>query len=221
MLGLDPVVIALRIPALLIAITIHEFAHARMAYFFGDATAKNQGRMNLNPINHLDPIGTIMILLVGFGWAKPVPINPYNFNQYRRGLRWVSFAGPMVNFMLGFISLLLLNILLQAGLTNGLFIQFMIVLMQLNVLLAIFNLLPIPPLDGSKILMSFLSDQYLGFYRQIERYAPLILIGLIITRVLWWIILPAFELVNSLFVNLVRILPGLTPIIDLMGRAVI
>lgn len=221
MLGLDPVVIALRIPALLIAITVHEFAHARMAYFFGDATAKNQGRMNLNPINHLDPIGTIMILIVGFGWAKPVPINPYNFNQYRRGLRWVSFAGPMVNFILGFVSLLLVNIFFQTGMTSGLFMQFMVVLMQLNVLLAIFNLLPVPPLDGSKILMSFLSDRYLGYYRQLERYAPLILIGLIITRVLWWIILPAFELVNSLFVNIVRILPGLDAMIDLMGRLVI
>jgi Zn-dependent protease len=209
LLGLDPVVIALRIPALLIAITIHEFAHARMAYFFGDATAKNQGRMNLNPINHLDPIGTIMILLVGFGWAKPVPINPYNFNQYRRGLRWVSFAGPMVNFMLGFISLLLLNILLQSGLTNGLFIQFMIVLMQLNILLAIFNLIPIPPLDGSKILMSFLSDRYLGYYRQLERYAPLILILLIVTRVLGIIIFPLYELVFNFFNLIISLIPGL------------
>ncbi len=209
MLGLDPVVIALRIPALLIAITIHEFAHARMAYYFGDATAKNQGRMNLNPINHLDPIGTIMILLVGFGWAKPVPINPYNFNQYRRGLRWVSFAGPMVNFILGFISLLLLNIFFRAGLTNGLFMQFMIVLMQLNILLAIFNLIPIPPLDGSKILMSFLSDRYLGYYRQLERYAPLILILLIVTRVLGLIIFPLYEIVFRFFNLIISLIPGL------------
>jgi Zn-dependent protease len=172
MLGLDPVVIALRIPALLIAITIHEFAHARMAYHFGDTTAKMQGRMNLNPLSHLDPIGTIMILLVGFGWAKPVPINPYNFNQYRKGLRWVSFAGPMVNFMLGFASLIIITVLFKSGLTGGLFLQFMMVLLQLNILLGIFNLIPIPPLDGSKILMSFLPDSSLGLYRQIEQYAP-------------------------------------------------
>lgn len=209
LLGLDPVIIALRIPALLIAITIHEFSHARMAYNFGDSTAKNQGRMNLNPINHLDPIGTIMILLVGFGWAKPVPINPYNFNQYRRGLRWVSFAGPLSNFILGFFSLLLLSVFANAGMTSGLFIQFMVVLMQLNILLAIFNLLPIPPLDGSKILMSFLSDTYLGYYRQIERYAPMILILLIVTRVLGSIIFPLYQLVVNFFSLIISLLPGL------------
>ncbi len=208
MFGLDPVVIALRIPALLIAITIHEFAHARMAYYFGDSSAKNQGRMNLNPISHLDPIGTIMILLVGFGWAKPVPINPYNFNHYRKGLRWVSFAGPMVNFALGFLSLLLLNLLVGAGLQSGLFLQFIVVLMQLNILLAIFNLIPIPPLDGSKILMSFLSDSFLGYYRQLEQYAPLILLVLILTRALGMIIFPLYNVVLSLFSFIIGLLPG-------------
>lgn len=209
MLGLDPVVIALRIPALLIAITVHEFAHARMAYYFGDSTAKIQGRMNLNPINHLDPIGTIMILLVGFGWAKPVPINPYNFNHYRKGLRWVSFAGPMVNFAFGFLSLLLLNLLVGAGLQSGLFLQFVVVLMQLNILLGIFNLIPIPPLDGSKILMSFLSDAYLGYYRQLEQYAPLILLILILTRALGMIIFPLYNIVLNLFSFIIGLIPGL------------
>ncbi len=208
MFNLDPVVIALRIPALLIAITIHEFAHARMAYQFGDQTAKNQGRMNLNPINHLDPIGTIMILLVGFGWAKPVPINPYNFNQYRRGLRWVSFAGPLANFILGFISLLFLNILLKAGIIEGLFLQFIVVLMQLNILLAIFNLIPVPPLDGSKILMSFLSDSYLGLYRKVEQYAPIILLILIFTGAFRYIINPLYSLVISFYSLLIGFLPG-------------
>ncbi|MDY6826665.1 MAG: site-2 protease family protein [Bacillota bacterium] len=209
MIGLDPITIALRIPALLIAITAHEYAHARMAYHFGDATAKLQGRMNLNPINHLDPIGTLMILLVGFGWAKPVPINPYNFNQYRSGLRWVSFAGPMSNFILGFLTLLLLNILFIGGLTGGLFIQFMVVLMQLNILLAIFNLVPIPPLDGSKILMSFLPDAYLGFYRQLERYAMIILLLLIFTGGLGAIIMPLYRMVYGLFSTLIGVIPGL------------
>ncbi len=208
MFNLDPVLIALRIPALLIAITIHEFAHARMAYHFGDATAKSQGRMNLNPLSHLDPVGTIMILLVGFGWAKPVPINPYNFNEYRKGLRWVSFAGPMVNFALGFISLLFLNILFKVGISSGLFIQFVVVLMQLNILLGIFNLIPIPPLDGSKILMSFLSDKYLGYYYQVERYAPIILIALILTRSLGMIIFPLYNLVFGVFGFIIGLIPG-------------
>ncbi|MFO8192009.1 MAG: site-2 protease family protein [Bacillota bacterium] len=209
MIGLDPITIALRIPALLIAITAHEYAHARMAYHFGDATAKLQGRMNLNPINHLDPIGTLMILLVGFGWAKPVPINPYNFNQYRSGLRWVSFAGPMSNFILGFLTLLLLNILFTGGLTGGLFIQFLVVFMQLNILLAIFNLVPIPPLDGSKILMSFLPDAYLSFYRQLERYAMMILLLLIFTGGLGAIIMPLYRMVYGLFSTLIGVIPGL------------
>ena len=209
MLGLDPVVIALRIPALLIAITFHEFAHARMAYYFGDNTAQRQGRMNLNPLSHLDPIGTIMILLVGFGWAKPVPINPYNFNQYRKGLRWVSFAGPMINFILGFLSLLFFSILVSRGITGGLFLQFVSVLTQLNILLAIFNLIPIPPLDGSKILMSFLPDSYLGYYRTIEQYAPLILLLLVFTRALGVIIYPLFTLVLNLYSLIIALIPGL------------
>ncbi len=209
MLGLDPVVIALRIPALLIAITFHEFAHARMAYYFGDNTAQRQGRMNLNPLSHLDPIGTIMILLVGFGWAKPVPINPYNFNEYRKGLRWVSFAGPMINFILGFFSLLFYSILISRDITGGLFLQFVSVLTQLNILLAIFNLIPIPPLDGSKILMSFLPDSYLGYYRTIEQYAPLILLLLVFTRALGVIIYPLFSLVLNLFSSIIALIPGL------------
>ncbi len=216
MLGLDPVTIALRIPVLLIVITVHEFAHARMAYHFGDATAEKQGRMNLNPINHLDPIGSLMILLVGFGWAKPVPINPLNFNQYRSGLRWVSFAGPMSNLIFGFFSLLIFRILLSSGLLfsggmniSSLAIEFFQQLIMINIYLALFNLLPIPPLDGSKILMSFLSDANLGLYRQLERYAPLILIGLIITGVLGTIIFPLARLVIVIYETILQFIPGL------------
>ncbi len=216
MIGLDPVTIALRIPILLIVITVHEFAHARMAFHYGDATAQRQGRMNLNPINHLDPIGSLMILLVGFGWAKPVPINPLNFNQYRQGLRWVSFAGPMSNLIFGFFSLLLFRILLVSGVfaTGGsefaaLALQFFQQLIMINIYLALFNLLPIPPLDGSKILMSFLSDANLGIYRQLERYAPLILIGLIITGVLGSIIFPLAQFVLYIYETIIQFIPGL------------
>ncbi len=216
MLGLDPVTIALRIPVLLIVITVHEFAHARMAFHYGDATAQRQGRMNLNPINHLDPIGSLMILLVGFGWAKPVPINPLNFNQYRSGLRWVSFAGPMSNLIFGFISLLVFRILLSAGVITfggfeyaNLAFDFFQQLIMINIYLALFNLLPIPPLDGSKILMSFLSDAHLGLYRQLERYAPLILIGLIITGILGQIIFPLAQFVLMLYEAIIQFIPGL------------
>ncbi|MFO7952390.1 MAG: site-2 protease family protein [Bacillota bacterium] len=213
MLGMDPAVIALRIPVLLIVITVHEFAHARMAYHFGDTTASRQGRMNLNPINHLDPIGSLMILLVGFGWAKPVPINPINFNQYRSGLRWVSFAGPMANLIMGFFSLLLFRMLLETGFieTSGTGLPFMFFqqLIMINIYLALFNLIPIPPLDGSKILMSLLSDANLGIYYQIERYAPLILIGLIITGILGAIIFPIANLILEIYNMIINFIPGI------------
>lgn len=170
--------------------------------------------MNLNPINHLDPIGSLMILLVGFGWAKPVPINPMNFNQYRSGLRWVSFAGPMSNLIFGFFSLLLFSIIMNSALLANqevyrIFNIFMSQLIMINIYLALFNLLPIPPLDGSKILMSFLSDANLGLYQQLERYAPLILIGLIITGVLGGIIFPLAQAVLSFYTLIISFIPGL------------
>ena len=93
-----------RIPALLIAITFHEYAHGRMAYYWGDPTAKLQGRLTLNPLAHLDPIGLLMLVIVRFGWARPVPINPFNFKDRRKGLFWVSFAGPGINLILGFLA---------------------------------------------------------------------------------------------------------------------
>ncbi len=209
--GLDPVTIALRIPILLIVITVHEFAHARMAYHFGDATAERLGRMNLNPINHLDPIGSLMILLVGFGWAKPVPINPNNFNQYRSGLRWVSFAGPMSNLILSFFSLMLFTLMFNTGLImfGGLFFRFMQELVMINIYLAIFNLIPIPPLDGSKILMSFLSDSQIGLYQQIERFAPLLLLLLIFSGAFRMIIFPAANFILLFYNLIIGLIPGL------------
>ncbi len=209
--GLDPVTIALRIPILLIVITVHEFAHARMAYHYGDSTAERQGRMNLNPINHLDPIGSLMILLVGFGWAKPVPINPYNFNKYRSGLRWVSFAGPMSNLILSFFSLLLFTALFNAGLVafGGLFFSFMQQLIMINIYLAIFNLIPIPPLDGSKILMSFLPDSQIGLYQQIERFAPILLLLLIFSGAFRLIIFPAANSILIFYNFIIGLIPGL------------
>ncbi|MGB4214826.1 MAG: site-2 protease family protein, partial [Dethiobacteria bacterium] len=114
-----------RLPALLLAITVHEYAHGRVAYHFGDATAKWHGRLTLNPLRHLDPIGTITLLLFGFGWAKPVPVNPYNFRDYRSGMLWVSFAGPLANFALAFISMIFIFLPLRLGLYWTPYFQFM------------------------------------------------------------------------------------------------
>lgn len=208
--GLDPVVIALRIPILLIVITVHEFAHARMAYHFGDATAHSQGRMNLNPISHLDPIGSLMILLVGFGWAKPVPINPYRFNDYRSGLRWVSFAGPLSNLVLAFVCLLAFTYLASLGLISfgSLPFQFFQQLIIINIYLALFNLVPIPPLDGSKILMSFLPDSHLGIYQQLERYGPIILLMFIFLGAFRIIIFPLANYILQFYSFIISFLPG-------------
>jgi Zn-dependent protease len=204
----DLITIVLRIPALLIAITFHEFAHARMAYHFGDSTAKDYGRMSLNPLKHLDPIGTLMILLVGFGWAKPVPINPYRFRSYRSGMLWVSFAGPLANFLLAFVSLFLFYALAGLNVGASIVYQLVSIVVQLNILLGVFNLIPIPPLDGSKILTALAPRSMAGFFRQIEPYAPILLLFLIMFRVFDLIIIPVFNIIFNLFNSIVLFFTG-------------
>ncbi len=211
----NPQTIIAIIPALLIALTFHEYAHARVAYAYGDRTALMSGRMTLNPISHLDPIGTLMILLVGFGWARPVPINPRMFRDLRGGLLWVSLAGPLTNFALGFLTMLVLAFILGAGFigmgtVGELFLLFMIVLIQLNIILGIFNLLPIPPLDGSKILASQLPPSSMGIYQQIEAYAPLILIFLLVFGILGAILWPLAGLIVSIFDVVVSAVTGIS-----------
>ncbi len=145
----DPVLMIFFIVALLMAITVHEFMHAWTANYLGDPTAKYAKRVTLNPLAHLDPIGSLMILLVGFGWGKPVPINPNNFKNPRQGSALTALAGPMANLLLAIALAMLLKI---PGLTNTIYASFLLVCIQLNLVLMIFNLIPIPPLDGSKIL---------------------------------------------------------------------
>lgn len=199
-----------RIPALLLAITFHEYAHGRMAYHFGDPTAKRMGRLSLNPIRHLDPIGTIALLIFGFGWAKPVPINPYNFRDYRSGMLWVSFAGPLANFILALAALFLLYIPAMAGFLWTPYLQFMRTLAVFNVLLGVFNLIPIPPLDGSKILTSLAPDNIASFFRQIEPYAPIILMVLIFSGAIGRIIVPLFQYMYNAMETFVLFVLGLT-----------
>lgn len=205
----DPIEIVLRIPALLIAITFHEFAHARMADHFGDATAKHQGRMSLDPLKHLDPIGTLMILLVGFGWARPVPINPYNFRNYRSGLLWVSIAGPLANFALAFAGMFLLYSLAKFNIGTGIIYQLVATVVTINILLGVFNLIPIPPLDGSKILTALAPSSLHGFFRQVEAYAPILLLVLIFTGAFGLIIFPAYRVIWGAFEYIVFLILGL------------
>ncbi len=198
-----------RIPALLLAITFHEYAHGRVAYHFGDATARWQGRLSLNPLRHLDPIGTIALLLFGFGWAKPVPINPYNFRDYRSGLLWVSLAGPLANFALALAALFLHFIPEKLGLYWAPYLQFTETLALFNVLLGVFNLVPVPPLDGSKILAALAPDNIAGYMRRIEPYAPVLLMVLIFSGLIGRIIGPLYRHVLGAMVTVVRLILGL------------
>jgi len=170
----DPLAFVLVVLVLLISLALHEWGHAITALWMGNSTAKDQGRVTLNPIKHLDLIGSIMILLVGFGWAKPVPIYPPNFRQYRLGLFVVSIAGICINLCIATLLAGLLRWMLVSGLlenpSHGVLIvaQAMAVAASINLTLAVFNLLPIPPLDGSKILQSFLPLRWHPYIWRLE-----------------------------------------------------
>lgn len=169
------------IVAILVAIAIHEFAHAYAAYKLGDYTAKDEGRLTLNPIKHLDLFGTIMLFLVGFGWGKPVPVNYYNLRKPRWGPAIVSFAGPLSNIILALIMGLVLKILYEfggVGPTRPVFVLISATIF-INITLAVFNLIPIPPLDGSKILFAALPEKFSRFKQQLQRYGFIILIFIV------------------------------------------
>ncbi len=182
--------------AVLMAITFHETAHGFVAYRLGDPTAKNEGRLTLNPIAHLDPIGALMMFIAGFGWAKPVPVNPFYFNGDRtKGMMLVSVAGPVTNLLLSFIA----YFIYVAGKGFGT-VPFMNVFLTqtilLNIYLAIFNLIPIPPLDGSKILAGFLPRAAAYKYlTTVEQYGFLILMLLIVFNITDMILVPVANLV--------------------------
>ncbi|HHX87463.1 MAG TPA: site-2 protease family protein [Firmicutes bacterium] len=166
-----------------------------------------QGRLSLNPLVHLDPLGALMLLVVGIGWAKPVPINPYNFRDYRSGLLWVSLAGPLANFLLAFVSLLICKAV-QWNFSFG-FILYLLLYTQatLNIALGVFNLIPLPPLDGSKIVSSLAKGSARSLYRQIEPYAPLILVVLVLTGVLGRIVWPVTEVIERIMISILQFIP--------------
>jgi Zn-dependent protease len=173
-------------PPILLALTFHEYAHAFVANRYGDDTAKQSGRLTLNPLRHLDPLGTIMIFLVHFGWAKPVPVNPHRLKNPKKDMLWISAAGPLANMVLAFVSGILLRLIFATGgkpdqySITGLLTFMLIMSLQINLALAIFNVLPIAPLDGSKILFGLLPSRHEGKIYFLERYGPFILIGLIV-----------------------------------------
>lgn len=223
------------------SLSLHETAHGYAAYKMGDPTARNLGRLSLNPARHLDPIGTIAMMLVGFGWAKPVPINSRYFRNPRKGIAITSLSGPVSNLLLSFVALLL-QMILNAALDVHLFsvygsthtyisvmgsdittlgdaelfakiIYFISLLLSyfhiLNLYLAIFNLIPIPPLDGSKILYLFLPSRIYYRIQQYEQYISIVLIVLLLTGSLSGILSDAAYAVSDGMAWLIDLIPGL------------
>ena len=180
----DPAAFVILSVLLLYSVIFHELAHGWVAYRMGDGTAKWLGRLTLNPIKHLDIIGTLMLLVFGFGWAKPVPINLENIppEKRRKGLIFVSAAGITANIIFAFIALLLLRLISPEH--SGMVEQILYLLARINIILAAFNLIPIPPLDGSKILMAFAPESVTRVLDQIEPFGFFIIIGLLYLGVL-------------------------------------
>ena len=178
----NPILFFAWIVGIIIAISVHECAHAYTAYRFGDPTARDAGRISLNPLRHLDPIGSLIFLIAGFGWGKPVPVNPFNLPDRKRSEAWISFAGPISNFLVAFVVSLLLRISVQSLGWNleNMAVQFFATVILINLALMIFNLIPIPPLDGSKILFAFLPPRYDYVEETLERSGPMLLFGLLI-----------------------------------------
>lgn len=181
-LNLNFIIIAA--PVILFALTIHEYCHALVAYRLGDDTASLQGRLTLNPLKHLDPIGTLMMFIAGFGWAKPVPVNPLNFKDPKKGMLLVAIAGPISNLITAIIAGILLKIILSdpsfsleanSGAFNTL-VLILILNVIFGIVLAVFNMIPIPPLDGSRVLYAYLPDKYADKYALLEQYGMFFLL---------------------------------------------
>lgn len=204
----------LSIPIILIALTVHEVSHGYAAYKLGDPTARNLGRLSLNPLKHLDPIGALCMLIAGFGWAKPVPINTRYFKNPRSGMALSALAGPVSNFVMGFIGVILQAVFVkifnaippateQMTYVYQITLIFFSMFTSMNVGLGLFNLLPCPPLDGSRIFYVFLPPKYYFGVMKYEQYISIAIMILLITDVLdtplnwllshiingmWWIV---------------------------------
>jgi len=185
---------------LLYAVIFHELAHGWVAYRLGDPTAKFMGRLSLNPFKHLDPMGTLMLFLFGFGWAKPVPVNFNQLRDRRLGMILVSAAGIVTNLLLAFCALFLYRLL--ALTPSSIPAQLLYYFARINILLAAFNLIPLPPLDGSKILLGFAPPDVRDFLFRIERYGLLIIIALLYLGVLD----PIISFFEWLFLSVIRVL---------------
>jgi Zn-dependent protease len=204
--------IIIQAPVILFALTIHEYCHGFVANYLGDDTALRQGRLTLNPIAHLDVIGTILMFMVGFGWAKPVPVNPLNFKNPKKGMLLVALAGPVSNLLTAIVAAIFLRNLIPTIITSDQaisgFYSTLLVVIVLTVIygvaLAIFNLLPIPPLDGSRVLYGVLPERQAYAYSRFEPYGVMALFALFLfggrafSVVIWYPVSIITELISGL-----------------------
>ena len=199
--------ILLLAPPLLFALTIHELAHGLVAASLGDPTARLAGRLTLNPLKHLDPLGTLAFFLIKFGWAKPVPVNPAYFRRPRQDMLWVALAGPLSNLLLALVSALLVKLLqplLQiapGALTQAIVLPLAAMLVAsvwINLVLAVFNFLPVPPLDGGRILAGLLPEGMARGLRRVEPYGFVLVLLLSFTGIISQTIVPIVRFSNNL-----------------------
>lgn len=198
----DPLSFVVLVVLLLYSVIFHEVAHGWVAHLFGDNTAKWNGRLTLNPVSHIEPVGALMLFLVGFGWARPVPVDYNNLRNFRVGLFCVALAGCVANILLAIIAIFLLQF--QAVAASRFFSEILLITARINIMLGAFNLIPLPPLDGSKILMSFLSYESQLKLARFEPYGFFILIILLFTGVLN----PVIGVMQNIIFNLITMLFG-------------
>jgi len=192
----------LKLPALLIAVTVHELAHALVADRLGDPTARRLGRITLNPLPHIDPLGALAFVLAGFGWAKPVPVDARNFRHPVRDMVWVAVAGPLSNFAAAFVTLVVLNLL---GPVGAIFLLVAKQIYVFNLVLGVFNLIPLPPLDGGHFL-PYLFPRAGSFIHQLEQAGPFLLILLVFSGATSRVVVPVVNLISDFYLSAVRFL---------------
>ena len=202
-------VLIILLPILIFSLCFHEFSHGYIAYKLGDRTAAKNGRLTLNPLAHLDPIGSLMILFVGFGWAKPVPVNPVNFSNPRVDMMKVAFAGPASNLLLAFTAGLMMRLVNIVGLLQSeMFIQTLYFFIFINISLAVFNMIPVAPLDGSQIFGNMISKNNPELAWKLQMYGPKILMGIILIgmvtpfSVLGFLMMPFVKMFMYLFTGI-------------------